>query len=174
MIIKGTNRFVIVYGRWVIKIPIIMLLKSARRYQKLLVKVGFVKSLKFFSYGINAFHGFQYNIFKGIVDNWSEYRFFKKTNIKILLPCVFSFFGIFNLCYFASPLNEENEKKDFAYFFYQIMGNDFYFDSHHFSNVNNFGIYQGKICILDYGDKATQKLLLEYGDEISKAFRWSN
>jgi hypothetical protein len=87
-------------------------------------------------------------------------------------PPSFLFFGLFNIARYAVPCG-----KDKDYDLYQQMKiitgkiDPFRHDMHHFANPENFSIENGKIKILDYGNKETQTILTLWGEKIYNEFK---
>ncbi|MDD4901932.1 MAG: hypothetical protein PHE24_02240, partial [Patescibacteria group bacterium] len=54
--------------------------------------------------------------------------------------------------------------------FLDLTGDEVLDDGHHFENRENFCLHQDKLRILDYGSRATQKIVAQYGEKIHNNF----
>jgi hypothetical protein len=167
---KGTFRTALVFKGFVIKLPRIYLSKALETFFKTL-KVGGV------IYHFRRYNWEQYNtipnyLLKGIIDNWLEYVFYKKNkSFQLLVPTIFSLFGLLNIQSYCEPL--ECKEEDLWCQLSEIAGESIWKDSHAFANPKNFGVYEGKIRMMDYGSKETQKALKECADKIFFNFDFS-
>ena len=115
-------------------------------------------------------------LFRGLLENWREYRFYRKTRNKLLLPTYFSVFGLVNIQQLASsrPLDESNLWCQL----HDLTNRAAWKDNHHFSNPDNFCLVNGKLMVIDYGGLEVQDVLAEYEDAIFNGFdpdyRWED
>jgi hypothetical protein len=116
-----------------------------------------------------AFVGFKSLLFGGLADNWNEFIFFVRTRNKFLQPTYFSFLGLINLQKYGEPTG-----LNYRSLWHQIIDligpKDCRDDAHHFSSPANFCLQRGKLRILDYGSRATQKIVAKYGEKIYDCF----
>ncbi|MEK7653252.1 MAG: hypothetical protein AAB358_02130 [Patescibacteria group bacterium] len=113
-------------------------------------------------------------LFGGILKNWREFIFYLKTRHPILQPTFFSLFGFFNI-----QLAGKEQVKEWGAILSQATeilfdSNDdnpfFGSDNHHWMNPRNFSIDDGKLKMLDYGSKYTQKTIRSHGSIIIADF----
>lgn len=114
----------------------------------------------------------------GIRENKVENNFWKKNRYNFLAPTFFSFFGILNVQKYAdinSLLNFVWQIRispgDIILDFFSKEGKASGWLKHSFKNVENFGFSNGKVLILDYGEKKIISILQKYGE---KAFQKIN
>jgi hypothetical protein len=105
-------------------------------------------------------------LFKGLLDNWKEYRFYRKTKHQFLQTTYFSFLGIVNLQKRGQKLN--CDYRPFWRNIYDATGGEAMNDGHHFSETDNFCVDHG-VKILDYGSPITQRIILKHGNKIVQA-----
>jgi hypothetical protein len=167
----------------VVKLPRIRLLAIIREVYRFSVRSLFGKKkefnrvllTKFFTRSIaasQAFLGFRALLLSGLITNWSEFIFYVKTRNSFLQPTYFSFFGLLNIQRLGKSLQltiEEFEPQMVEFINYE----NYQADSHHFTKRNNFCGHQGKLRILDYGSKVTQKIVRKFGEKIHQNFKLS-
>lgn len=163
---KGNNRIVVCIGFLgiALKFPRIRL----RQGLKCLVDdiLGHNNKLRReWDFAVNSKGSIMSFLFRGIRDNWSEYRFYKEIRHPLLQPTYFSLLGLVNVQR-ASSLYDI----DLFYQFYEIIGEKVFEDSHHFHNPRNFSFEGGRLRIHDYGNPRTQKLIREHGEQIFRCF----
>jgi len=100
-------------------------------------------------------------LFKGLVDNWKEYRFYRRTKHPFLQPTYCSFFGLCNVQRYGQPVNQD--KLSFWVNLQDISDYEVTHDGHHFSNPDNFCLENDQFKILDYAEPRTQKVILKVG-----------
>ncbi len=164
----GTTRIVILIPLLclVVKIPIIRFFMLFKDLMYSIIS-PYPKKWKYFWIPPTACpFGLRCYIIAGIVANWSEYRFYRKTKNPFLWPTYFSFFGIFNI-------QKIGKKSDYSSnkiwdILYTIAGNDLVADNHCFANRNNFCVDENnKLRLIDYASKGAQKVILQYGEQFS-------
>jgi hypothetical protein len=104
-----------------------------------------------------------------LLDNWNEFIFYYQTNRRPFLePTYLSIFGLLNICR-KSP-DYLHDHADLWIQILRIVGEEARQDIHHFDNPDNFSVREGRLLIRDYGGKATQRIILKYGDAIFAQF----
>lgn len=106
---------------------------------------------------------------QGILDNWREFLFFRRTHHPFLRPTYFSLFGLLNLQR-AGKSVQLSQPEFWAQIHALLRSNAAWEDIHHFSNPDNFCIDNGQLQILDYGSLLTQKAVRENGLAILEGF----
>ncbi|MDP1629100.1 MAG: hypothetical protein Q8L57_00615 [bacterium] len=105
-------------------------------------------------------------LFRGIKENWQEFRFWRRYRLKFLAPTYFSLFGIINFQKTGRPYNGDevwpklfkwNEKMAFK-------------DAHTLGEPKNFCLIGGRIKIVDYGSRRVQEVLLAWAKDGHDAF----
>jgi len=107
-------------------------------------------------------------LFKGIRDNWNEFRFYRKTRHRFLQPTHFSLFGLVNIQDRGEPLHLQVSV--FWKWMCDVTLGQAHQDGHHFANPNNFCFNNG-LRILDYGSKRTQACILRFGTIVLHSFQ---
>jgi len=172
-LVKGKTRIVIVLVEWgiVIKLARIRLWPVLRHIKRILrhpsdtleyIRIERRTKWWYWSSSIKQ------PLLAGLMENWCEFRFYRKTRLKILQPTFFSV-GLFNIQKYAEPLDPNTEG-----FWVQLIRivswSRIGFDHHHFSNPANFAIVENKLVALDYGNPRTTKILFRCGDKIHDQF----
>lgn len=122
-------------------------------------------ALKLWSYPIDDWGGARGMVFRGIRDNWREWRFSVR-NPHPVVARTYLTLGFLNVQEAAKPgsVSFDTHMRRFQ----NVVGwralNDAG-DPHAFT-PNNFGVRDGKACVVDYASPAMQKILAEYGDKI--------
>lgn len=117
---------------------------------------------------VDCYYGYRNWLFGGIVANWREFVFFRKTKHSFLQPTYFSLFGLFNIQKVAEPC--QLQAVDLWCQLYELTNGKVFADSHHFENPDNFCLAGGVLRILDYGSKRTHGVITEFGDKILNSF----
>jgi hypothetical protein len=107
-------------------------------------------------------------LFKGLIDNWREWQFWKETHYPVLAPTFFWFAGC-TIQRYANPLKIQSGIKLFDYL-KPILGDEIRRDGHHFMNPDNFGELNGHFVVADYAGLTMQSLLRRYGDTLVREF----
>ncbi len=108
-------------------------------------------------------------LFKGLVDNWSERRFYRETKYPVLAPTWLGL-GPVNVQQLAQPLPIDVDalwKR-----LYPILEQDIFRDAHHFYNSENFGLVDGRFVVLDYASPIVQELMEKHGDRLFNEIRF--
>lgn len=117
--------------------------------------------------GVDTYCTGQRALFKGVVDNWREWRFWSETRHPVLAP-TYGWFGI-SVQRTVDPI--EIVAESFFARMLEIVGEDVFDDIHHFANPGNFGSLNGRLVAVDYASPGVQQLLLRCGEAIIRDFR---
>ena len=167
---RGETMITLIIGNcFVVKLPIIYLrtgLKNA---------FGSIKHGHFISHEIKKYNylilgSVKRCLLAGLINNWQEFRFYKKSKLLILMPTYFSFFGLFNIQKAGQPISIKSV--DLWCQLYDLTNGKVFEDSHTLANPTNFCIERGRLKIIDYGEKVNA-VLIEYGDKIFNEFDFS-
>ncbi len=112
---------------------------------------------------------FSYLFLRGIIANMSEFIFYlANTDNKFLIPTYFSLFGIINI----QPLQQNVCTSKYNTYVFEHLeqfteANElFEHNAHAFAEGSNFCLNEeGKLCILDYAGRGTQKIVKKYGQK---------
>lgn len=107
-------------------------------------------------------------LFKGFIDNWREWRFWRRTRHAILAPTILWLPWV-SVQRYANPL-PIRDGKELRRRFSDILGEKIHLDGHHFRNPDNFGTADGHLAVCDYASLKTQELLTEFGEELIRSF----
>lgn len=167
---KGENRIVLVVGCVVVKTARIRIVKAWKHVCQCLQE-GDIELLKLglFKWPVGSiFQTPKRYLFKGIVNNWREFRFYGKTRHPFLQPTCFSVFGLLNIQRAGKVCILKPH--DLWCQLYEITGGATIKDIHHFGNPDNFCFQNGNLNILDYGGLKTQEIIKEHGEKIIEQF----
>lgn len=169
-ITKSESRLVVVLPELgiVIKFPIIHLVIGSRVFWNDLSKKGNRLHDELLRYTIEMDGSLKRLLFKGIVDNWREWRFYQRTRHPFCQPTYLSLFGLLNIQRFAHPCTLQDI--DLWCQLHELTKGAVFKDLHHFTNPNNFCLNSGGLRILDYGGLKTQEVVQEFGNEILQHF----
>ncbi len=106
-------------------------------------------------------------LFKGFVDNWREWRFWRETRHPVLAPMYF-WFGC-TLQQYAKPLVVQSGTELFDRLqplCEGLRGRD----PHHFTNPANFGELNGHLVVVDYASPKVQSILRVKGDVLVREY----
>ncbi len=161
----GTTRIAIMipFLGIVVKIPKISFIHVTKKF----LKYGFSQKTRkqFYLYMLSPF-GLRTLLAAGIVANWSEYLFYRKTKNPFVLPTYFSIFGFCNIQAIGEECDYTNT--EIWLVLHEIAGNDLFGDNHCFMNSKNFCVSGGgKLRQLDYASKGSQKVILKYGQQFA-------
>jgi len=106
---------------------------------------------------------------EGVIVNWHERVYYKKTKHPILQPTHFSFFGIFNIQTFGRPLvmHPDIFSKEIS----RIIGSYVMQDKHHFVFPHHFSRDGERLQMNDYGGIRTRAVLDKRADELYENFQ---
>jgi hypothetical protein len=168
---KGRYRFVFVFPQLgiAVKLPAIRLFKAIGTLIGHVIHLRFRRLLWNMARPIgHGFEGCQDELFGGVWTNWNEFWFYQQTRNEFLQPTYFSLFGLFNIQKAGRPCDLDDD--DLWFQIKEIVGDDVYDDAHHFRNSSNFCSDNGKIKMLDYGNKKTHRIIAEHGKKIFESF----
>lgn len=167
---KGTSRVVLVIPNLgiAIKIPRVQLLVVFRGTARLCLKRDW--QMLRIDWSMSATHsaGFRGRLLKGLLDNRSEFAFYRRTHDPFLLPTFFSLFGLFNIQLYGEECGVTRVN-----LWTQLCGltdRDVWADSHAFDWPPNFCRRDGKLLILDYASKGAQEVIEKWGSTIVSRF----
>lgn len=164
---RGANRIVflfLLFG-FVIKLPRIRVKSFIAETCRIMKQRQWEYLWKIRTAPVDRHFSFKWYLFKGVVENWREYKFYISTRHVFLWKTTFSFFGFINI----QPLGEQPKytRTEIWEILCSIAGNDLFVDCHHFNNANNFCTKNGKLRILDYSSKDVQMIIVKYGDKFA-------
>ena len=169
---KGRYRFVIVFPSIgvAIKLPIIRLGETLKELTRAIKRLDFggIKVSTRISIDQGGIVGYKHYLFGGFFFNWREFLFFLKTRHPFLQPTYFSFFGLFNVQKADKPCPVN--RNEFRAQLRKITNNRAGWDSHHFTNPDNFCLHSSRLRMCDYGSKGTQEIITEHGQKIYESF----
>ncbi|MDD2680746.1 MAG: hypothetical protein PHE20_01430 [Patescibacteria group bacterium] len=172
---KGNNRIVFTFPFLgiVIKFPIINLFRVFKT-----VFTGRVEGIRnkklfkrYFEWSVHDPNSFKYALFRGLLANWSEFRFYRNTKNPFLTPTYFSLLGFVNIQKHGREC--QLLQADLWCQLFALTGGKVFDDAHHFSEPHNFCLQKDKLQIFDYGSSRTHKVILEYGEKIVENFNAS-
>ena len=115
--------------------------------------------------------GIRYNLFRGIMANWNEYCFYRKTKNLFVMPTYFSLFGLINIQKRGQEISFWNRSDIWEYICRNsISPNQVFCNSHSFRRKENFCLDGDKIKMLDYGNRHVHKFLELNGENLFKNF----
>lgn len=118
----------------------------------------------------NGFWGLKRTLFKGIADNWREFRFSVASGHPFVQPTYFSLLGLVNVQRRGDP--PKMESGEFLGQLQRLAGEEcFYSDPHHFKNVDNFCWDGSFLRMTDYGSSQTRLVILKRGMCVYNNFR---
>lgn len=171
---RGSSRIVIALPLLgiVIKFPIIkikeMIIGSFAVY-----KSGGYRALRRqFSYPTMSYGSARRSLFYGIKQNWEEFCIYVKTRNRLLAPSYFSLLGLVNVSRYV-PEVPGLDCFTLVRQLSQLTDHQFFkSDPHHFEDTGNFGIWNGKIVMRDYGSAKLVKFIVDYGDIVHDNFKF--
>jgi len=104
--------------------------------------------------------------FRGMVENWQEWTFYRKSKNPFLLPTYFSIFGWLNI----QQLGMEPEIEEQIFLTQLLIFSQSKTWGKHYALRKNFSFRNGKLQILDYGDPKVQRIVTKYGKIIQEKF----
>ncbi len=159
----GTTRVVVPVPSLgiVLKLPVL----EIRRVGRIFFKNLFRGKFRYIALEFNSYWKF---LFSGVVANWSEYRFYRRTRHVFLQPRYFSLFGLFNIQKFGNVCQMEDV--DVWTQLVTLTNKAVWADSHCFAEAHNFCLENRQFKMLDYASQGAQKVVLSHGDKIVKFF----
>lgn len=154
----GATRFVILVGGFAIKFPRIRLIRPVVRLFQT-VKANAVRA-ELNKYSGKPFVAAMRYLFPGVITNYWEWRFcIENPELDFLAPTYFSLFGLINIQkrgeVFVS--DQDPRLRDFKI---KVSDRANLGDSD-ILDVSNCCLIDGKIYLLDYGDRRSRKILTE-------------
>lgn len=165
---KGTSRYVICVPslKIVIKFPVMHFKDCYHLIFNYGIKRGCLKQLLTNSvYRMVSIRG---QLFRGFVDNWKEFCFYRETKNEFLQPTYFSLLGFINFQKLGSECNLTYI--DHWSQIRTITNQEAYCDPHHFSEPRNFCLEDGLLKMLDYGNPKTHEVIAKYGTVIQEKY----
>jgi len=99
------------------------------------------------------------SLFLGLMSNWHEWRFYYKTKCPLLAPTYFSFFGLINFQKKVEPILLSDEALRLYALRHCKNKSQAFMIAHVFSNSSNFGLTDGLLQLVDYGNIRHQLVL---------------
>ena len=106
----------------------------------------------------------------GVLDNWHEYKFWRKYRLSVCQPTYLSLLGFVNVQKYGIPLDEFGVKSSMVVI-WDITNGSMKVDMHAFGNESNYCVDGEVVRFLDYGSVRMYPVLLEYGDKILAEFK---
>jgi len=124
--------------------------------------------LQLFGFKSEGLHTAKSALFMGILDNWREFFYYRRTRNPFLQPTWISLFGFINIQRYGRPCDEAcgDLYKSMYYLSERMIATD----GHHFNDNRNFTLVSGHLRILDYGGRNTQQIISRYGRKIWSEF----
>jgi len=114
-----------------------------------------------------------YWLFRGIMANWLEWRYYRRSRLPILVPTYLSL-GLVNIQ--LAGVRPQMTEKYFRNQISAIIGHDensdhdIHADSHTLRILDNYAAFAGRLKIVDYGSKAAWPFLDKWGQKIFDCF----
>lgn len=167
----GTTRTVYIFKYFVIKLPLIKIVKAYKHYMGLRKNesgrelMGRILQKRPFYETAHLIDSVRGLLFTGIVHNWCEFWFCVKHGYPVYVaPTFFSFFGLFNIQKYGKRLDVDLWK--FRLAIDEITQKNSGKNAHVFYRPVNFCEIDGHVQCVDYGSHRTQEVLLKYGERI--------
>ncbi|MGE5426011.1 MAG: hypothetical protein ACM3PZ_02970 [Bacillota bacterium] len=117
------------------------------------------------------FFNLRYFLFSGIMANWNEYRFYRKTMNPFTMPTYFSLLGLFNIQKRGQEISFWSYKDIWKYICHNSENvNQPFCDPHSFAEIGNFCLDAGKLKMLDYGSRHVHNFLRLNGPKLFNNF----
>lgn len=166
-IVRGKRRIVIIFKEVVIKIAIIKIVCATniaiewireRRFWRNMCECNYEKSW--------TVHN---SLFRGLFENWHEYRLYKDTRSLFLVPTYFSLLGIINI---QKKQGELLDMKPINLWLQmvEISNEEVWEDEHHFVSPKNFCKTKGSLQMFDYGSRGCCRVIKKYGEKMRQGF----
>ena len=112
----------------------------------------------------------RWRLFRGIQQNWVEYRFYRQTRNPFAWPTHFSLLGLINVQTLGLPAGVTPIQM--WYVVTETLSEGDRWDPHTFGNPENFcRDSEGKVYLLDYGSEESRYILSKYGTELQERLR---
>lgn len=163
---KGKTRIAVIFENFVVKLPRIYFRQAFKKIWKSFRSGDLAKCL---GYGLEVYGSPKRLLFRGVWENWGEFRFYRLSRSRFLMPTYFSLFGMLNI---QKRGNKKAKIEDVNLWcqLCEMTNNEVWADGHTFSNANNFCDDDGKLVMVDYGNARIHDVLNKYGDKIFKDF----
>lgn len=107
----------------------------------------------------------------GIMANWNEFTFYQRTRNSFLVPTYFSLLGWFNIQKKVEPITFWSGDDIWRYISDNSQNiNQPFCSSHTFAEINNFGLDEGYLKIIDYGGHQVNSFLEVNGKKFFNNF----
>ena len=168
---SGKARVVLLLPRWgvALKFPRIYLRNVARLLWSLRSKKTREHSLVFFTSPVTTWGSFRYSLCAGILQNRSEYRFYRNTKNVFAWPTIFSLGGLVNV----QPLGTlpPRERETNIWLGVVNIAREHLKDMHCFAYYGNYCLDErGALYLLDYASENSQTVLKLYGEQLRSHF----
>lgn len=169
----GESRIVFIFRGFVVKLPKIRVIVALKIIKKRNIILR-PKLRKIYFWG--KYDGSIVNVprclFKGIMDNWIEYSFYRKSRSIVLMPTVFSLFGLFNVQKRGEDIvfKESRQRISFWEKISQLTNKEARVDLHMFSSPRNYCKENGRLMLMDYGSRDAREVIEKYGEKIYNEF----
>jgi hypothetical protein len=111
-------------------------------------------------------------LFGGIMANYQEWRFYRKTKNIFVMPTYFSFFGLFNIQKRGKKIDFWDRVGAWHYIHNNIENHQQPFcDGHTLANIENFCLDNGHLKIVDYGSRSLGPFLEINGEKLYSNFK---
>lgn len=165
-IVWGTKRVVIVLEKFVIKIARIRIVPAFKCTVRWVHDRRFWKSI--FKYDHNVYGTIHIYLFKGLIENWHEYKLYCEIHSPFLVPTYFSLLGFINIQKRGELF--EMEGVDMWIQMILLSNKEVWDNSHHFANPANFSKTNGRLQMLDYGNLRCHRVIKKYGKKNARKF----
>lgn len=120
-------------------------------------------------------HGFStvgYLLFSGIIANVNERRTYRRTKSPFVIPTYFSFLGLFNIQKRGKKIDFWDNREVWGYIWRNSQNPDQpHCDGHTLADTENYCIDDGKLKLVDYGNRQIAEFLRINGENLYKNFK---
>ena len=114
-------------------------------------------------------------LFAGIMANHQERKFWKETKNPFVMPTHFSFFGLFNIQKRGAEIEFWDSRDVWHYVIVSSYDeNQPWCDNHTLCEIYNFCIDNGKLKLVDYGNRQIAEFLRINGENLYNKFKHPN
>lgn len=165
---KGKTRIVFTFSKlgFVIKFPIIKLW-PIYSFIPDLIKYGWKNATIQWRMSTDDNMSFRKELLGGIVANLQERKAWKAIHHKLLCPTWFSFLGLLNVQEYRKPLEGVNGLW-IAIRIDTVTNNESHKVGHGFEITQNYCEKDGRLMMIDYGNRRLCSVIKKYGEEISR------
>ena len=167
----NTRTVIVIKKKIVIKLPKTDPLYAFARIKYTIKRFGILAMLKntFLSPDTDIM-SIKYALFRGILANYREYKLWKRSKHKLLVPTYFSALGLFNI----QPFGKPNYRKIWDLLLdttnYSLILQK---DSHTFGENDNWVIIDNHLKLADYGSRFTPQIIKQFGKSLMSAINRS-